>query len=47
MDLSSVPLLPEPFSIGKKFLFGAGHQPARLVLEHKCVRQHGQSKSCV
>ncbi|MFF4180394.1 6-pyruvoyl tetrahydropterin synthase family protein [Streptomyces sp. NPDC001750] len=43
MDLSSVPLLPGAFTIGKRFGFEAGHRLAGLPSEHKCARQHGHS----
>ncbi|WP_330351771.1 6-pyruvoyl trahydropterin synthase family protein [Streptomyces sp. NBC_00582] len=43
MDLSSVPLPPGAFTIGKKFGFEAGHRLPGLASEHKCSRQHGHS----
>ncbi|MFM9462747.1 6-pyruvoyl trahydropterin synthase family protein [Streptomyces scabiei] len=43
MDLSSVPLPPGVFTIGKKFGFEAGHRLPGLAPEHKCSRQHGHS----
>jgi 6-pyruvoyltetrahydropterin/6-carboxytetrahydropterin synthase len=43
VDLSSVPLPPGAFTIGKKFGFEAGHRLPGLAAEHKCSRQHGHS----
>ncbi|MFF8992492.1 6-pyruvoyl tetrahydropterin synthase family protein [Streptomyces sp. NPDC014983] len=43
MDLGSVPLPPGGFTIGKKFVFEAGHRLPGLPSDHKCARQHGHS----
>lgn len=43
MDLGSVPLPTGGFTIGKKFVFEAGHRLPGLPPDHKCARQHGHS----
>ncbi|MGW4200937.1 6-pyruvoyl trahydropterin synthase family protein [Streptomyces sp. NPDC004726] len=39
----TVVLPPGTFTIGKRFMFQAGHQLPSLPPEHKCARQHGHS----
>jgi 6-pyruvoyltetrahydropterin/6-carboxytetrahydropterin synthase len=43
MDLSSVPMPPGSFAIGKTFDFEAAHRLPGLPPGHKCSRQHGHS----
>ncbi|KIF04743.1 6-pyruvoyl tetrahydropterin synthase [Streptomyces sp. RSD-27] len=41
--ISSVPIPPGTFTIGKTFDFEAGHRLPSLPPDHKCNRQHGHS----
>ncbi len=43
MTVSSVPMPPGTYTIGRTFDFEGGHRLPGLPSEHRCSRQHGHS----